>query len=601
MNINSFQQVVLDADLCVVGGGLAGICAAVAAARHGAKTVLVQDRPMLGGNASSEVRMWICGAVGINVKETGILEEIQLENMRYNPSRQYNIWDHILINFVQRQENLTLLLNCTCDSVEMDGNSIKSVHAWQMSSQKEYTINAKLFADCSGDSVLRVSGAEFRVGREARSEFDESHAPEVADLKTMGNSILIQTKYTDQHKPFEPLPFAHKFEEKGFHRPIAPPRDNFWWIETGGEQDTIADAEEIRDELSKIIFGVWDLNKNSSKCVAKNFEIEWVGILPGKRENIRYVGDHILTQNDVEKQGKFDDMVGYGGWSMDDHHPAAFYHKGAPTIFHPAPCPYGIPYRSLYSKNIENLFFAGRNISATHMAMSSTRVMGTCAILGQAVGTAAAIAIQNDLSPRGVYEQKITELQNTLMDDDCWLPWHTRPISDLTKNATLSAEVTCTNDVEVLRNGIDRGLSKKLKQEISLEELQKAVPGSEIEPYRFVTDFGKAIEYRFEQPEMVREVRLVFDSNVRDMAIKRMECHIPKGGWDMELPDTLIKEFSIQIQTMEGGEWHEVTYVEDNFQRLVRIPVGKKAVAVRLIPEASWGAENAYLYAFDVN
>ena len=599
MNMKSFQQVTIDADFCVVGGGMAGVCAAVAAARHGAKTVLVQDRPMLGGNASSEIRMWICGAVGINLKETGILEEIQLENMRYNPSRQYNIWDHILINFVQRQKNLTLLLNCSCDGVEMDGSRIKAVNAWQLTTQKQYTINAKFFADCSGDSVLRVSGAEFRAGREARSEYNESHAPEVADNKTMGNSILIQTKHTNVHKPFEPLPFAHVFEEKGYHRPISA-RDNFWWVETGGEQDTIADAEEIRDELAKIIFGVWDLTKNSSKGVAKNFEIEWIGVLPGKRENIRYIGDHVLTQNDVEKQGKFDDMIGYGGWSMDDHHPAAFYHPGAPTIFHPAPKPYGIPYRSLYSKNIDNLFFAGRNISATHMAMSSTRVMGTCAILGQAAGTAAALAVRYNLSPRGIYEEKITELQETLMDDDCWIPWHARKMSDLTQKATLSAEASYGIDPEVLRNGIDRGLDKKLDQEITLEELQKNVPDAGLEPYRFVTDFGKAVEYRFEQPELITEARMVFDSNVRDMAIKRLECYYPENGWDVELPDTLIKEFSIQIQTVPGGEWQEVAYVEDNFQRLVRIPVGRKAVAIRLIPEVSWGADKAYIHAFDI-
>ncbi len=588
--INDFQQVEIQADFCVVGGGMAGVCAAVAAARHGAKTVLVQDRPMLGGNASSEIRMWICGAVGYNVKETGILEEIQLENMRYNPTLQYNIWDHILMNFVQRQKNLTLLLNCTCNGVEMDGNRIKAAKAWQLTTEKSYTIYAKVFADCSGDSVLRVSGAEFRAGREAKSEFNESHAPEVADNKTMGNSILIQTKYTGQHNSFEPPPFAHAFQEKGFHRGLNP-RDNFWWIETGGEQDTIADSEEIRDELLKIVYGVWDLTKNSSKGYGRNYDLEWIGCLPGKRENIRYVGDHILNQNDVEKQGKFDDMVAYGGWSMDDHHPAAFYHPGAPTIFHPAPCPYGIPFRSLYSKNIENLYFAGRNISATHMAMSSTRVMGTCAIMGQAVGTAAAIGIRENLSPRGVYEKRIEELQNTLMDDDCWIPWHTREIPKLTKNAKLMAE--SEGDAELLRNGLDRGdyTSNDRRPE----------NGAVTDENRFAADFGSYIEYHFDKPVVVNEVRLVFDSNVRDMALKRMACSYPENGYNVELPDTLVKEFSIKVQKQKNSdEWKEIAYVEDNYQRLVRIPVNEKVTAIRLTPEASWGADSAYIFAFDV-
>ena len=577
MNINQFEQISLDTDFCVVGGGMAGVCAAVAAARHGAKTVLVQDRPMLGGNASSEVRMWICGAVGKNVKETGILEEVQLENLRYNPSLNYSIWDHILINFVQRQENLTLLLNCTCDGVEMDGSRIKTIHAWQLTSQKHYQISAKFYADCSGDSVLRVSGAEFRCGRESKNEFNESHAPEVADNKTMGNSILIQTKTVNYHPTFEPLPWAHVFEEKGFHRGLNP-RDNFWWMEYGGELDTIKDAEEIRDELLKIAYGVWDLMKNNSKGAWKDFDIEWIGCLPGKRENIRYVGDHIMTQNDVEKQGRFEDIVAYGGWTMDDHHPAAFYHKGAPTIFHPAPCPFGIPYRSLYSKNIDNLFFAGRNISCTHMAMSATRVMGTCSVMGQAVGTAAAICVADSLSPRELYQTAVPKLQQMLMDDDAYLPWKQREIPEISRNAKLIADTE--GDVDVLRNGNDRGIGDDLNY--------------------FATEFGSGIEYQFDEPTYVEEARFVFDSNVRDMSIKRMRCWYPKEGVNVEIPEELIKEFSLQVKVAGSDTWEEISYCEDNFQRLVKIPVQRKVSAVRFVPEASWGCQEARIFAFDL-
>ncbi len=567
-----------DTDFCVVGGGMAGVCAAVAAARHGAKTVLVQDRPMLGGNASSEVRMWICGAQGEHVKEAGILEEIQLENMRWNPGMQYNIWDHILINFVQRQENLKLLLNCTCDNVTTENDRIQSVSAWQLTTQKRYEIHASYYADCSGDSILRFSGAEYRSGREARDEFNESHAPETADNKTMGNSVLIQTKGTNRHRPFEAPPWAHVFEAKGFHRSLNP-RDNFWWMEYGGELDTIADAEEIRDELLKMAYGVWDLLKNSKKGIGRDFDIEWIGVLPGKRENIRYVGDHILTQNDVEKQGKFDDMVAYGGWSMDDHNPAAFYYQGAPTIFHPAPCPYGIPFRCLYSKNIRNLYFAGRNISATHMAMSSTRVMATCAIEGQAVGTAAAIGVRNQLDPRGIYETRIPELQQTLMEDDCWLPWHTKAVNDLTSKARLQAE--SEGDAEILRNGEERDFTGTSQY--------------------FTADFGSFIEYHFDEPTQVNGIRLVFDSNLRDKHLKRMPCWYPAEGIETELPEELLKEFSIKIQTDgEDSKWEEAVYCEDNYKRLVRIPIGKKVTAIRFTPEASWGLDSARIYAFEL-
>ena len=173
-----YETIFHSADLCVVGGGMAGLCAAVAAARHGAKVVLMQERPMLGGNASSEIRMWICGAHGANNRETGILEEIMLENLYRNPALNFHIWDGILLEWARREENLTLLLNCTCTSCEMSGNRIASVTGWQMTTQTWRKVEAKLFADCSGDSVLApLSGAKFRVGREARSEFDEDIEP----------------------------------------------------------------------------------------------------------------------------------------------------------------------------------------------------------------------------------------------------------------------------------------------------------------------------------------------------------------------------------------------------------------------------------------
>ena len=193
------------ADFCVVGGGLAGMCAAIAAARHGAKVVLMHDRPVLGGNASSEIRMWICGARGPNNRETGIVEEIQLENLYRNTSVSYAIWDAILYEKVRFQPNLTLLLTCSCTDLGMDGSRIRWVRGWQGTAETWHTVEATLFADCSGDSILApLSGAEFRVGREAASEFGEQMAPEAADRKTMGMSCLIQARETESPQPFIP-------------------------------------------------------------------------------------------------------------------------------------------------------------------------------------------------------------------------------------------------------------------------------------------------------------------------------------------------------------------------------------------------------------
>lgn len=566
-----FKNVTLSADFCVVGGGMAGICAAVAAARHGARTVLVQDRPVLGGNASSEVRMWICGAHGKDNKEGGILEELMLESLRWNPALHYNVWDHILQNFVAREPNLTLLLNCTCTGVKTDGDSISRIDAWQMTTQTVYGIEAKSYADCSGDSVLRVSGAEFRRGREARHEFNESHAPEKADSKTMGNSILFQLRETRIHRPFVAPSWARTFREGDLpHRGLNVCNNNFWWMEYGGVLDTIGDSETIRDELLKIAYGVWALIKNHPNGEAANYELEWIGAVPGKRENIRYVGDHILNQNDIEAEGRFDDIVAYGGWSMDDHHPEAIFHPGEPTIFHPAPSPFGIPFRCLYSKNIRNLYFAGRNISATHMGMSSTRVMATCAIMGQAIGTAAAIGVENGLSPREIYERRMSELQNTLMDDDCYLPWKKRVIPEMSRQAAKSPE-------ETLRSGVERSIGAE-------ENLWKG-------------PLGSTLEYIFDKPRQVESGRIVFDSDFANK--KMMPCCYPLDGYDAKMPGTLVRKF--RVETLDGdGEWRVLSREDDNIRRFVKFPIGKEVKGVRLVPEESWGSAEARVFAFDV-
>ncbi|NOZ22207.1 MAG: FAD-dependent oxidoreductase, partial [Planctomycetes bacterium] len=340
-------------DFCVVGGGLSGMCAAIAAARHGAKVVLMQDRPVLGGNASSEIRMWVSGAHGKDTRETGIVHEIELENDYRNPTQNYSIWDSILFEKVKYEDNITLLLNCSCNDLEMEGSRIRRIKGWQLTSETWQTVEANLFADCSGDSILApLSGAEFRIGREAADEFDEDIEPPVADKRTMGMSCLIQARETDRPQTFTPPTWANKYltDDDLPHRGHGVPGSNFWWIELGGEYDSIHDSEMLRDELLKVAFGVWDHIKNHGDHGVENWVLDWVGFLPGKRESRRYVGDHIITQNDVRAEGRFDDLVAYGGWSMDDHHPGGMAWPGKPTMFHPAPSPYGIPYRSLYSK-----------------------------------------------------------------------------------------------------------------------------------------------------------------------------------------------------------------------------------------------------------
>ncbi|MCF7849859.1 MAG: FAD-dependent oxidoreductase [Kiritimatiellales bacterium] len=577
LTTNTTKEDTIEADFCVVGGGMAGVCAALAAARNGIQTVLVQDRPVLGGNASSEIRMWICGAHGAENKETGILEELLLKNLYYNPMLLYPAWDHVLHGACMEQQNLTTLLNCSVHDLSMEGNAISAVHAWHLTRHSRMNIHAKLFADCSGDSILRMSGAEYRWGREGRDEFEESHAPAQPDRKTMGNSILIQLRETDRHVPFIPPPWAHHYtDESAPNRDLNPKANNFWWMEIGGVQDTIDDADTIRDELLRIAYGVWAYIKNHPDGRGRNWELDWIGSLPGKRENVRYVGDHILTQNDIEAEGRFDDLVAYGGWSMDDHHPDAIRHPGAPTIFHPAPPVFGIPYRSLYSRTITNLFFAGRNISATHMGMSATRVMAPCAVMGQAIGTAAAIAVDNQLTPRGVYEHKIRDLRKLLVEQDSYLPWQTRTIPPLSRHAELTAS---NGDPTVLLDGIERNISDQ--------------------DHGWWAKKGEWAAYLWNTPTVVENIRLVLDSDLSRN--KRMLCCYPKDRQPESMPNMLARDFDIDIRTT-GGDWKTIFKGRDNIQRLVTLaPPPEPLVGCRLHVHRSWDDDRSHVFAFDVD
>ncbi len=561
------KTITYQSELCVVGGGLAGLCCAIAASRHGIKTVLIQDRSVLGGNSSSEIRMWVGGSPAKDTRETGIIEEIMLENFYQNKSLKYPIWDSVLYEKAISEPNLTLLLDSSCLDAVMDGNAIKSVKAWQSNAETFHIVEAKYFADCSGDSILApLSGAEFRYGRESKSEFNETIPPDVADKKTMGMSCLFQIKETDHPVEFIKPKWAYTYETDDDlpHKPHAI-GNNFWWIEVGGEWDCIHDTERCRKELLKICYGVWDHMKNKGDHGVENWELEWIGFLPGKRESRRYVGEYTVTQNDVEASGKFDDIVAYGGWSMDDHFPEGFYYRdGHPTIYHPSPKPWGLPLRCMISKNISNLTFAGRNISVTHAALSSSRVMATCAILGQALGTALAQAITDDCDIRNI---DVKKLQETLMEDDCFVPWHDRKVSDLTMNAQ------CNN--EVIRNGKYRG-----------------------EENCWISDNADTLIYKFDENTKITQIRLVFDSNL-NRKYHNMPCHYPFNQPKFKFPDTIIKEYRIEGVKADGTV--ETILVNDNHQRFVKHNVDWDVKEVRFIPISTHGNEKFRLFSFEIS
>jgi hypothetical protein len=621
-------EIVHDVDVCVVGGGMAGLCAALAAARRGAHTVLMHDRPVLGGNASSEMRVHICGADRHgsipHMRETGILEELRLENLARNPNRSFSIWDTILYEAAHFAPYLTLLLNCSCLDAQMDGGHITGITGWQLTTQTRHRVQAKVFADCSGDAILAsLTGAEWRMGREARAEYGESIAPEQADARTMGMTCLFHAREYDTPQPFTPPSWAYVFENEdelpygaGGHRWWEM---GYWWVELGGEYDSIHDTEMLRDELLRIVFGLWDHIKNHGDAPASlrsaaqpcqgdasaslrsaaqpcqgdasaslrsaaqvrgahhgadNWALEWIQFLPAKRESRRYIGDHVLTQGDIESGGRFEDVVAYGGWSMDDHHPAGFWSAklGHPaTIFHPAPSPYGIPYRTLYSRNIDNLMFAGRCASCTHAAMSSTRVMGTACSQGQAVGTAAGMAARLGLLPRDM-TRHMTELQQALLRDDCYLPGVIQDMPPLTKTARL---VASDGDPEPLRDGISRQVGD--------------------DPHAWIARPGQHADYLFDAPVEVGEATLVVDSAMD--ALIAMSHH-QRDNQLRSLPAVMPKAF--RIEGLEGGTWRTLAAIEDNHQRLVRLPVGARVEGLRFVLDATWGAEQSRVYAFYV-
>ena len=558
------REINYDTDLCVVGGGLAGLCTAIAAARHGIKVVLMQDRPVLGGNSSEEIRMWVCGAHGRDNRETGIIEEIQLENFYQNKGLKFPLWDSVLYQKAMAEENLTLLLNTSCLDAQCDGNKIVSVKGWQSNAETFHTVNAKYFADCSGDSILApLTNAEFMYGREAKSEYNETIPPEVADKKTMGMSCLFQIRETDHKVEFTPPEWAYKYENDS----DLPYKDdkwnnNFWWIEVGGEWDCIHDTDRCRDELLKICYGVWDHMKNHGDHGVDNWELEWLGFLPGKRESRRYKGKVVVTQNDVEAGGIFPDVVAYAGWSMDDHFPAGFYHMSSyPTIFHPAPSPWGLPLRSMISANIENLVFAGRNISVTHAALSSSRVMATCSVLGQAIGTAVATAVKDGVH---VADIDVAKLQQTLLADDCFIPNIDRAVSPL------SLAAKCSD--EVLRNGKERGEDNLW--------------------------IGDKAEYIMDKPTKVSGIRLVFDSDL-NRKYHNMPCCYPLVETSFKLPQTLITEYKV-LALDKDGKVIDSLHIKNNHQRFVVHNVDWVAERIVFEPIATNGCDDFRLFGFEI-
>ena len=608
MSINYVEK---SYDVVVVGGGLSGMCAAIAAARHGANTCIIQNRSVYGGNASSEVRMHIVGASSHAAKsdlaETGILLEMLMENKRRNPYASFPVFDSILWEFIHFQENLTPYLNTNMDDAVVEDGKITAVICHQNTTETEFKIFGKIFVDATGHGTLgTMAGCESRWGSEGKDAHGEPNAPDMANDDTQGNTIMFSAIDRGEPVKFIKPKWAYTFTEdnlkyRGHGNSVGSHADGgelvefeegsgrlpaffnvdsgYWWIEVGGDwDDIIRQGEELRDELVKCVYGVWDHLKNQGDHGIDTLDLDWVGMVPGYRESRRLVGDYLLTEMDVRENRIFDDAVAYGSWQMDQHVRRGIwdFDKVPSRILNFSGC-YTIPYRCFYSNQVSNLMMAGRDISTTKMAFGSTRVMGTCAIGGQAVGTAAAIAIAKDCTPAEVGNH-IDELQQALLKDDCYIPgFANHDPADLCR----SAKVTATSfkegcEPENVINGVARRVGKN-ENAWESADLQNAVltlalaEAAEVKQIRITFD-----------PNLTKEIMPSMTRNVRDRQVKGM-------------PHELVKDY--KVEALLGGEVVWSKDVAENYQRLnIHELDAVKCDTIRITALSTHGIDSARIY-----
>ena len=602
-------------DVVVIGGGLSGMCAALTSARHGVKTVLIQNRSMFGGNASAEVRMHILGASchssKPNTRETGIIDEILLENKKRNPYVSFDQFNVVMWEKIRYQENLTSYLNTNVDDVIAEDGIIKTVICHQNSTETEIVIDGKYFVDATGHGTVGVmAGAEYRIGSEGRDEFNEPTAPETANNNKMGCSLRFSSVDRQEPVKFERPFWAYHYTEEDLKdrkhanmrvfyaeggkpttsiedkEPALPDfsgvDEGYWWIELGGDsKDNIIESEDLRDDLLRTVYGVWDHLKNENDHGVENYDLDWVEIVPGCRESRRLVGDYLLNENDIRSNRIFEDAVAYGGWPMDVHTPGGMKDlKDYPSHVYSFPGIYTIPYRSYYSKNVNNLFLAGRDISCTKMGMSSTRVMATCAVGGQAAGTAAVVAMKYGCSPREVGTEHIKELQQELLKDDCYIPgFKNEDEADLAKKAqiTASSEKPGFEAVNVI-NGVARTVDENSNCWES-EALDGGV---------------QELVLKFEKPETISQLRITFDSNLcKDISPSMTK--LVREEQEKHLPSVLVKDYEAEFYC--GGKLICTKGKEGNSIRLNVIDIDKtECDEIKIKVKSTYGAPAARIF-----
>lgn len=610
--MSKLQKHNLSCDILVVGGGPSGVPCALASARHGSKVILIQNRSVLGGNCSSEIRMHIVGADGngwwhkgeelaVEARESGIIEEIRLDTSVNNPQRSASILDLTFYDKCRMEENLDLYLDTTVTEVEMEDGRIVRAIAERQSTDDVFYIKAKLFIDCTGDGKVGYeAGANFQFGREGKEAYGESMAIDKADGKTLGSSILFTARKHDHPMPFIAPSWVRKFSEHELRfRPHAEQgidkglEYGYWWAEWGGQLNTIKDNEIIREELLAIVLGIWDHVKNHGDHGADNWALDWFGFLPGKRESRRFEGLYTLTQEDLIQSKSFPDSIAYGGWPIDTHPPEGVDKPDEkPSNVHVLPYLYEIPLRCFISNNIPNLMFAGRSMSASHIAFASTRVMATCAVAGQGVGTAAAYAIKNNLDLQEIAKRKkdIKNIQQHLLRDDCYLIG----VKNEDKNdKALTSTISASSEYKDGKaENIVSGQTRSAHGEGGVPK-DRSNPGV----HRWMSDPKEGmpawIKLEWEKPIDVKEIQVIFDTALhRNLTLSHSAGYSSTMVWGKPQPET-VKDY--EIEYFRNDKWHKLLKIENNWQRMNRHKLEKEiqASAIRITVKDSNGIDHA--------
>lgn len=418
-------------DLVIVGAGVPGVVHAIQAARMGVKVALINNRGYVGGNGSAEVSVTVSGATGTQkynyfARETGVVEELMLENLYRNPDGNRYIWDAVMMDKLLDEENIELFLNTNVFKADVEDGKITCVYGDQNTTGKVFAFEAPLYADDTGDGFLGyMAGAEFRYGREGKAEFNERIAPDEPDHYVIPSTLAFFAKDVGHKVTYKAPKFATDLTKTDVLKYRVIPKSNFgrfhWFYEIDGELDNVDDSETIIQHHRNLVYGIWDYIKNSGEYDADNYDLEFVAPIMGKRESRRIMGDHILTEGDIVNQVDFEDSVGYGGWSIDLHAIRGFYAQEPVNKHVFLKGIYQIPYRCGYSKDISNLFIEGRCMSTSHVGFGTTRVMATLATLAQANAVASYLCMKYNTTPRGVYENHLEELQQTLLKYDQYI------------------------------------------------------------------------------------------------------------------------------------------------------------------------------------